>query len=109
MAQCPAGEGLDGSAAVNAEMLPSELHLTDATGTGRSPKADISEVGHVGAFSPRVPPLPMNADNEHQLSGIDCKALVKRRPETRHPVTFSTIFPKPPLASMGEPVWRAPS
>lgn len=54
-------------------------------------------------------PLPMNADNEHQLSGIDCKALVKRRPETRHAVTFSTIFPKPPPASMGEPVWRAPS
>ncbi|GLK73134.1 hypothetical protein GCM10017643_32500 [Ancylobacter dichloromethanicus] len=35
-AKCPAGERLNGSAAVNAEMVPSELHLNHATGSGRA-------------------------------------------------------------------------
>lgn len=36
----PAGERLNGSAAVHAEMVPSELHLAHATGTGRAVAAE---------------------------------------------------------------------
>jgi hypothetical protein len=38
-AKCPAGERLNGSAAVYAEMVTAELHLTHAMGTGRAAAA----------------------------------------------------------------------